>query len=182
MTRGAGGRDWVGLLASLWGFTLYVVVGALGGIPDWSVQQLVLLLLVLCAGSIPGLSRLGRHADALADLYARKPQAVTGGRAVLVSMSPLFNWLLLPEAFPLCVLIVLAGLPLDLIASLLSQFVIKLPRWGMVRETNFAGTYLIQALMTLCATPILTMLVVHLKGRIGSTPRGTGWEDEEGYR
>jgi len=125
----------------------------------------------LAGGAIPGTAFLARDFDRLGAYY-RQRQAegkvgINGFMPLVYVAFPMVNWLLLPKTIPLCALIVLLDIPLDLLVNVVTNFIFTIRRWGLAPEMNFLEGFLIQMLTSFSAMPSMVMCVVHLRGMRG---------------
>src|SRR5439155_23208211 len=107
---------------------------------------------------------LAGHVDRLVNYFEDDPRRV-GCLFQMLCWIPCANWILMPKAYVLSFLIVLIGLPLDLLSSALTTYVLHIPRWNVAQTVDYWGGFMLTTVYSFCVTPYMVMFIVHLKRR-----------------
>jgi hypothetical protein len=153
------GFVWSGLV-----FAGYLISGAVMGFYDWSIMQIVMTILVLNSDRVGWAKLLSGHIDRLVRYYEDDPRRV-GCLFQMLCWIPCANWILMPKAYILSLLIVLIGLPLDLSVSYVMNYVLHIPRWALGQMMDYWSGFWWATWFSFAVTPYMVMFIVHIKRR-----------------
>jgi hypothetical protein len=154
-------------------FVVCLIAGSLGlvigwslGFPCWVAQQVFVLAIALdifpLLNKIPGISYIHHGFRNLLEFYRRNPHLRSPG-AVVARSVPFVGWVIMLQELRVMAVVMLLGLPLDLLLQILTGYVWQLPVWGLASWLNFGESFAFQALMTFVYTPYLVLFVLALK-------------------
>ncbi|HEY8506525.1 MAG TPA: hypothetical protein VIL46_18225 [Gemmataceae bacterium] len=136
------------------------------GIPDWPVEQLLILAYLVGGERLPGGRFIADHTRSLREYYEKRRWRA-GCLGLMVYLIPYVNLFFLGRPMILAACAVLLALPLELVGAYLSYYVLPIPSYGPLGQGNctFWQTFLIEVFLTVGLSPFLVMLALHIRWR-----------------
>lgn len=147
-----------------------VLIAVMGGFPSWVIQQAIIMLIALNLFRfprwVPLLGSISHDVDQLIDLYETHPELLSP-QYTLIRLIPLVNWIVLWREIKTMLVLVLLGIPLDIIMEAVETYVLQLPNWGIAATMDFWGRIGYSVMLTFCYTPYLMLILVPIRKMLG---------------
>lgn len=137
------------------------------GIPDWPIEQCIILVYLIAGEKLPGGRFIADHTRSLQNYYEDRRWRA-GCLGLMVYMIPYVNFFFLGKPFILALWAVILALPLEFFGALITFYVLPIPQYGMVAEYgwDFWTTFFFEVFLSIGIAPFLVMLALHVRWRI----------------